>query len=715
VARAVVIAAIVFAVGSLALSAVVSITRDDRIEPGTIVVVGDPDIPGMREVVGELRARVEDGDELKTSMMLDGGAFVIAGIVLLWIGVGSVIVWRQPGNWAGWVFLITGSAFPVSLISSTVVIANVKAGDAFPLTGLFAWTGEFALYPVALIPLLFLLYPDGHPPSPRWRWAVAGLLGGTFLAFVGFVLSPGPYNAWVDDGIVYANALGIDGFEQAGALITLGTITAFGAAVSTAVAVVMRFRRSSGEERQQMRVLAFVASVAGIALVSTIMFGFVAEAFGIGDGDTTPIFDILWLLAALSFAVGIPVAYLVAIFRYRLWELGVVIKKAAVAVVLTLIIGTVGLVVLALSTQVAWVLPDPLPFFWLIGIGVMALPFLRIARRIARRIVFGKRATQQEVLAAFGERVGESYSVADVLPRMVQILASGTGATSARVLLRVGDELHEEAAVGDPVGEEYLVTVAYEGEELGALAATFPSNDPIDATKARLMENLAGQASLALRNVKLIEELRASRQRLVAAQDEERRKIERNIHDGAQQQLVALTVKLRLAQDLVATDPPKAEAILSDLQGETQTALDDLRDLARGIYPPLLADRGLAEALGAQARKAAVPTTVEAEDVGRYPAEVESAVYFCALEALNNVAKYADATAVEIRLARSDGHLTFLVRDDGAGFDVDSRVHGTGLQGMADRIEAVGGRLEIVSALGEGATVTGSIPVEVSS
>jgi signal transduction histidine kinase len=252
--------------------------------------------------------------------------------------------------------------------------------------------------------------------------------------------------------------------------------------------------------------------------------------------------------------------------------------------------------------------------------------------------------------------------------------------------------------------------VLFEGEDLGALTATFPPSDPIDASKRQLMENLAAQAGLVLRNVKLIEELRASRQRLVAAQDEERRKIERNIHDGAQQQLVALTVKLRLAQGLIGKDAAQAETMLGDLQGETQAALDDLRDLARGIYPPLLADKGLATAIEAQARKSAMPTSVETSGVGRYPQEVESTVYFCTLEALNNVAKYADASTTTVTLVQQNGQLVFSVTDDGRGFDPASTGHGTGLQGMTDRLDAIGGNLQVTSAPGQGTTITGTVP-----
>jgi signal transduction histidine kinase len=225
-----------------------------------------------------------------------------------------------------------------------------------------------------------------------------------------------------------------------------------------------------------------------------------------------------------------------------------------------------------------------------------------------------------------------------------------------------------------------------------------------------LLDNLAGQAGLVLRNAALIADLRASRQRLVSAQDEERRKIERNLHDGAQQQLVALAVKVRLATSLVGRDQAAERRALEEIQSDAGDALETLRDLARGIYPPLLADQGLEAALAAQARKSTVPTTVEADGIVRYPREVEAAVYFCCLEALQNVAKYAGASRAVVRLIPEKDVLSFEVVDDGAGFDVTSTGYGTGLQGMSDRLDAVGGTLEIRSAPGGGTTLAGHLP-----
>jgi signal transduction histidine kinase len=213
-----------------------------------------------------------------------------------------------------------------------------------------------------------------------------------------------------------------------------------------------------------------------------------------------------------------------------------------------------------------------------------------------------------------------------------------------------------------------------------------------------------------LRNVALVADLRASRLRLVAAADEARRGLERDLHDGAQQQLVALRITLSLARQVVQSSPDEAAGLLAQTERAAAEALEELRDLARGIYPPLLADLGLGAALQAQARKAPLPVTVEADGTGRYPQDIEAALYFAILEALQNVAKYAHASAARVTLRHDGQLLVFTVGDDGTGFDQAKTSLGTGIQGMADRMAALGGTLKITSAPGHGTEVTGQIP-----
>ena len=241
-------------------------------------------------------------------------------------------------------------------------------------------------------------------------------------------------------------------------------------------------------------------------------------------------------------------------------------------------------------------------------------------------------------------------------------------------------------------------------------------HDPALQYNPGLVNSVCAAAGLTLDNERLQAELRARlvelqapRARLVTAADEARRRIERDLHDGAQQQLVALRISLGLARQLV-TNTPEAADLLAQTEHQAAGALEELRELARGIYPPLLADLGLPAALEAQARKAALPVTIEAAGVGRYPREIEAAVYFCVLEALQNTAKYAHAAAARVTVGQDGHYLVFTVTDDGQGFDPATTPMGTGVQGISDRLSALGGTSDITSAPGHGTQITGRIP-----
>jgi signal transduction histidine kinase len=203
-----------------------------------------------------------------------------------------------------------------------------------------------------------------------------------------------------------------------------------------------------------------------------------------------------------------------------------------------------------------------------------------------------------------------------------------------------------------------------------------------------------------------------ARRALVNAADTERRRLERNIHDGAQQHLVAIGVKARLARGLVGRDPDQAIAIIDQVCDDAQAALASLRDLTRGAYPPILADEGLVAALTARARSAPVPVVVEGADVGRLPKELEIAVYFCCSEAIQNAAKYASASSIAIVLRRRSNGLAFSISDDGMGFEPGTARRGIGMRSMLERIEAQGGSLEVRSAPGTGTKISGTIPID---
>jgi signal transduction histidine kinase len=637
--------------------------------------------------------------------------------------IGALIV-RRRGNAVGWALLAVGGGLAISMVTLQYGIAAATGAIAFPawqwvtLVSLWTW-----LLTAGAAALLLLLFPTGAVPGPRWnvvRWAV---VVGTVGSAVFGIVNPVQMDASESAAVSFPNPAGIDRFGGAiSVLVAIFGVVAIVAGLSCIASLVVRYRRASADDRERIKWLAYVA-------VTGLVFLLVGELVSTAVGCEVSCGNIVFAIFFAGISLGIPAAVGAAILRHGLYDIDVVIRKtvvvAAIAVVFVLIyalvVGGIGALVQSSSNTA-------LSFAAAAIVAVLFQPLLTRARRFADLVVYGKRATPYEVLAAFSGVMAGMRSNEVVLDEMARVIGEGAGATTAEVWLRLERELHLAAAWPGPspqpspvlalpgpdlppIPAEVVTPVRHQDELLGALALTMPASEPATDATRTLLADLGSQAGLVLRNVRLIEELRASRKRLVTAQDEERRRLERNIHDGAQQQLVALGLRLRLAGGTVDTDPAATKRALEELSAATQEALDDLRDLARGIYPPLLADRGLAAALESQAKKSPIDVRVSADGTGRYPQEVEAAVYFCSLEAMQNVAKYANARSAVVSLAQHDGTLSFTVTDDGAGFDTRETGYGTGLQGMADRLSALGGSLEVASAPGHGTSVTGRLPV----
>ena len=645
--------------------------------------------------------------------------------------IGYVLASRRPENWIGWLMLGIGVFFGVTAVCSELGAYLIDSGHRDAGLVLVAFD-QPSWVPIVVLPVTFLLllFPDGHLPSPRWRWFAWALGFALTVVFFAILLDPSPMEESPVPDV--ANPIGIEAIspflEGAQVLIIMIPVGVLG----SLTALVLRFRRSTGIERLQLRWLLTAAAIVAL-LYSGAMFASLGSSWG-GQGDAS---WLTWVqnVVIVSFAL-IPLAIGVSVLRYRLFDIDVVINRAllfgALAVFITLVYVAVVVGVGAIVGSQAS------PVLSAAAAAIVALafqPLRRGAQRLADRLVYGKRATPYEVLSAFSERVGQTYASEDLLPRMARALGEGTSSARADVWVRVGQSLRPEATwpedaeplsprpvssidEGAVMGASMFEPVRHRGELLGALSIDKRPGETLSATEQKLVRDLAAQAGLVMRNAGLTEELmdsiaqlRMSRQRLVRAQDEERHKLERNLHDGAQQQIVALTVKLGLLERLVERDPDQARSTAAQLRQDATEALEELRDLARGIYPPLLADQGLVAALQSQARKSAVPVTVQGDGIGRYPREAEAAVYFSCLEALQNVAKYAAATQVTVSLADGAGTLRFDVTDDGVGFDTTSSSYGTGLQGIADRLAALDGSIEVRSNVGAGTTVKGILPV----
>jgi len=640
--------------------------------------------------------------------------------------VGVLIASRRPENAVGWLLLVIGVTNAISFLASAYAGWALYVYPSAPFGAAIAGLTSWLWIPAVALPATFLLllFPDGHLPSPRWRWFARVLAAGMISASIGIVFSPGAIEGFPGA----TNPFGVAWLSW----LTVGIVVipiGVGAAVAS---LVIRFRRATADDRQQIKWIAVAAAIVGVLYGTAFIVSFASGWDSAAPGWV----QTLQSLCLASFGL-LPIAIGVAVLKYRLYDLDLVIRKTLVFALLAAFITAVYVgIVVGVGTIAGAASNTVLSAVAAAAVALAFQPVRRGAQRIADRLVYGSRATPYELLSDFSQRVSSTYAADDVLPRMARLVAEGIGADRAAVWLRSDGVLRVAASWpddderpapvamigdGDAVpslpGSTDTFPVDHHGESLGALGVAMPLNDPMDPTKAKLVEDLASQAGLVLHNVRLtaelqarLDDLRAAQKRLVAAQDHERRKLERNIHDGAQQQLVALTVKLRLAQALVGTEPARAESMLVDLQADSQSALEDLRDLARGIYPPLLADKGLAAALASQLRKSAVQATLLADGVGRYPQEIEAAVYFSCLEALQNAAKYAAASSATVELHDDGTELGFTVSDDGLGFDPSSVVYGTGLQGITDRLGAIDGRLAVESAPGRGTVVTGHVP-----
>jgi signal transduction histidine kinase len=638
---------------------------------------------------------------------------VFEGVATLAVPVvGFVLASRRPGNRVGWLFLVAGLALGLDgFLAAYGLHTLVAAPGSLPAGRASAWLSNWIwVIPLAMLAFVFLLFPAGRLRSRRWRPA-AWFVGAAF-ALIGVDLLVNATRFWPDP---FSPA------SQAGDPLVLAPLLTLmpAALVVSVVAVVVRFARSAGEERLQLKWFA----AAALLVVAT----FIASIF-VNSAAVNVLQNVAFL--CLWVAIG------VAVLKYRLYEIDVVISKAVLYGSLAVFITAVyaGLVV-GVGTLAGG---RDSPLLAALAAAVVAVAFQparQWAGRLANRVVYGRRATPYQVLSDFARRIGGAYSHEDVLPQMAQIVAAGTGAEQVVVWLRVDDQLHPVAssggsppAVPTPAGglsvdgqavpalpgADMSVPVVHGGDLLGAISVRMPKGEPLRPAGQQLVADVASQAGLVLSNASLVEDLRASRQRLVTAQDEARRRLERNIHDGAQQDLVALAIKLRLA-GMTVEDLAEAKQVFGELHTDAAGALENLRDLARGIYPPLLADLGLAAALNAQAGKSALPVAVVADGVGRFGQDAEAAVYFCCLEALQNTAKYARASTARIAVQSQSGTLCFSVSDDGTGYDARHTPMGSGQRNMADRLAALGGRLEVRSAPGQGTTITGHLPVSISS
>jgi signal transduction histidine kinase len=621
---------------------------------------------------------------------VSGAASLVLG--LAYATVGALINRRIPQHRVGWIFSLTGLLTAVNELAYAYASWGVYAASKqVPGVALAALGWGQAGAP--LMAMSLLLFPDGRLPSRRWRPVIAGL----FVAIAGFplasLLRPGPFDRPFD---VVANPWGIPGWRAAADAATMGLWVITWASMALGVlAAYIRLRRSRGAERQQLKLVLAVATFVAAALFALMTSWF------IWPEDTQP------RMAALGIvSTAFPVAAGIAILRYRLYDIDVVINRALVYGALTLLLGaTYAAIALLLG----------------IGLGSGSAPVTAVAT-LAVAVAFRPlRARVQDAVDRRFDRARYDalHRVADFLEDVRAGRASPEDVQA--VLRQVLDDPELELRLLLPETDGYVdvrgVPVADLPGDARERTAIERAGAPLGMVMHRsaqpdLLRRVVEAGGLAIEIVRLRVELRrrldevaASRARIVAAGDVERRRIERDLHDGAQQRLVSIGLAMRHAQHELGPDS-SARATLDGALAEITEAIRELRELARGLRPALL-DAGVGPALQELARRASVPVQVDAT-TERFPEGVEAAAYFIACEGLTNATKHAQASSVVLSAHRRNGSLVVSVEDDGVGGATLS--DGSGLSGLLDRVGAHGGRLQIESERGAGTKLVAELP-----
>jgi signal transduction histidine kinase len=616
--------------------------------------------------------------------------------------VGAMVARRHPRNAIGWLFCGVGLLWGLSFVTAAYASLGLNAHRALPGAITANWFQSWAFFPALGLILVYvpLLFPNGRPLGTRWRFvAWTGALGILMTTAV-FAFEPGQ----LDDGLGgFANPYGILPDPLSIGFAILGFPLTFGSAVAASTSMVMRLRRARGLEREQLKWIAFAAVILAIAFAAHLTLQFS------GLADSVPWYGLLWGMALC----GVPIAAGIAILRRGLFDIDLVINRTLVYAALTLIVaGGYVLIVVGAGAlfrgEGGFLLP-------LVATGIVAVAFQPLRDRVQRgvnRLLYGDRDDPYAVLSRLGQRLEGTLAQEEILPAIVRTLTDALRLPYAAIVLSDGTGFEPAAAAGTPVAGVVRLPLIYQAEPVGELVvAPRAPGETFGPADRRLLEDLARQIGVAAHTVRLTADLQRSRQRLVAAREEERRRLRRDLHDGLGAQLAALAIQAGALRATIASDPVTATEQAAELRTELRAAVADIRRLVHDLRPPALDELGLVAALRERATRYAaggvyetdagqqhgdpqlMVSVIAPDDLPPLPAAVEVAVYRIVDEALTNVAKHAAAHHCRIHLEASN-HLTVIIEDDGVGI-AQNRVAGVGLLSMRERAEELSGSISI--------------------
>jgi signal transduction histidine kinase len=616
--------------------------------------------------------------------MIDWADFLpIAAVTFT--AVGALVVHRRPANAVGWLFLAAG-------VSSAVAVLGGSYGNHPVGAWLYAWSPALAY---GLFPLALLLFPNGALPSPGWRPVAWFMVVATVVTAVGFAVA-----AWHQPTLLVVERLP---GPPSPVLVTarVGLLCLLVSAVIAVVSLGVRWRRASGVARQQLKWL-------GIAALS-VPIGFVAQIFLVPGA---------WAVTG----VAVPAAAALAILRYRLYDIDLFLNRSLVYFTLTVLV-VAGYV--AIVAGLAMVFTDDEDLLRVIAAGVVAVAFAPLRERVQRavdRLLYGDRANPYAAISRLSRLLERAVDPSAVLPQVVETVAKALHLPYVAIVLVDAPEGERPmAGYGRPVGEPEAFEMTYQGDEVGTLLASPRSpGGSFSGAERMLLEELARHAGSAAHTVGLTDDLRRSRERLIRSQEEERRRLRRDLHDGLGPALAGMTMQVGAARAVLAEESAgesTVASLLTGLETQLQACIRDIRRLVDNLVPTVLDRLGLVGAIRhkavefSSAAPVGAPTidVVTPDDLPELPAAVEVAAYRIATEAMTNLVRHACARTATVRLDLDNG-LVIEVVDDGRGLPPELHP-GVGLSSMRERADELGGTCRIEPVEGGGTRVRAVLPL----
>ena len=643
-----------------------------------------------------------------TNNVVELTSTVVARIVpIVFTIVGALILSRQPRNSIGWllmspaIFLVAGT--PIQKYLHEFTIAPSPTVPILLMTWFQNWSWMLLIFPLFLI---LLLFPTGNLPSLRWQW-VLRYAAGLFVSFL-ILVTFGEKLDPVNDIWTLPNPVGL--IPQDMIVPYLLAPWVLGLFVLTALSVAalfVRYRNAQAVERMQIKWLLFASGVFLLIYMLHLPLGFMTNSL---------VYDVLDLL--LGFSVTLfPIAIAAAILRYRLFDIDVIINRALVYIALTAII--LGIYVLMVGYLGGLVAAENSPLISLLTTGLVAVIFQPLRERLQRavnRMMYGRRDDPVAVLSQLGARLESILVPEQILPGLVATVTEALKLPYAAIALQIGDDFQVQAESGRPPDSLEAFPLIYQGQTIGELrvARRAPGEDFNPADRL-LLTNIARQAGPVAHSVRLTAALQQSRQQLVTAREEERRRLRRDLHDGLGPQLASQTLTIDAISKLLGRDSATARNLLEHLKSQSQEAIQDIRRLVYGLRPPALDELGLVEALREAARQHRregndIEITTDPNPLPPLPAAVEVAVYRIAQEAITNVLRHAQAKRCIVSITTQDSQLGITITDDGTGYP-DNFHFGVGLNSMRERAEELGGTIRFENQPQGGARVHVWLPL----